>query len=159
MSVSVTDEVEQELAEILSHYPDDSKLAAVLPVLHVMQREVGHVSYGAMAYVADLLSVPPSSVAAVATFYPMFYTEPVGKYVIKVCSTLSCALCGSRQLFDHLRHKLGVGLNETTADQRFTLSKTECLAACGTAPVMMVNETMYENLTPEMADEIIDGLE
>ncbi len=149
---------------LIRRYP--IKEAAMLPVLHLAQREWGHITPEIMLYVAKLLDVSPMKVRDVVTFYPMFLEQPPGKYLIRVCSTLPCALQESRKIVEHLRQRLGVDVADehditrgTTPDGKFTLMKVECLAACNVAPVMMVNETLHTELTPEKVDEILDGLE
>ena len=111
-----------------------------------------------MAYVAGLLELPPAFVASVASFYTMYYKRPVGRHHVQVCTNLSCALRGSDVIVDCLRERLGIGLGETTADGRFTLSEVECLGSCGTAPMMQVDEDFWENLTPESTLAMVDKL-
>ena len=130
----------------------------MLPVLYLAQREWGYISHEAMRYVADLLEVPPARVAGVVSFYTMFRTAPAGKYVIEVCSSLPCSLMGSEHVVAYLERKLGIEVEGTTSDGRFTLTKVECLAACGTAPVMMVNGDLCEDLTEEKIDGILARL-
>ena len=156
--VDISKEAEEHLQKIISRYPD--KQAAMIPVLHVVQNEMGgYLTVDTQKYVADLLEIPPVRVAAVVSFYPMLKTKPVGKYHIRVCNTLSCALTGSRTLVQHLKEKLRVEISEVTGDKRFSIEKVECLASCGTAPVMLVNEDLYQNLTDENVDGILDKLE
>lgn len=154
-----TDGARERAAEILSRYPEEYKKSAVVPLLHLAQEEWGYVSPEAMACVARLIGCSPVKVAEIATFYPMFDKEPAGEHVLAVCHTLPCALTGCGRIFDHLSDRLGVGLGETTGDGRFTLRKSECLAACDRGPVLLVNRRLYTRLTPEKVDEIIDGIE
>ncbi|GIX05819.1 MAG: NADH-quinone oxidoreductase subunit E [Candidatus Poribacteria bacterium] len=159
MAFEFTPDRWERFQEILSHYPPERKQAAMLPTLHLAQEQNGYISPEVMEYVAQLLDVSPAQVLDVVTFYPMFFQEPVGKYIVRVCHTLPCALCGCRKIIEHLTEKLGIGMEETTPDGKFTLLGVECLAACNQGPVMMVNEELYGNLTPEKVDEILDGLE
>ena len=153
-----SDKAQQRATEILSRYPAEYKKAAVVPLLHLAQEEWGYISTEAMAYVASLIDCSPVKVAEIATFYLMFNKEPVGKNILAVCHTLPCALTGCSSIFDHLSKKLGIGLGETTKDGRFTLRKSECLAACDKGPVLLVNRELHTHMTPEKTDEIIDGL-
>ena len=129
-----------------------------MPALYVVQEEHGHLTEDGMAEVAKLLDMPLSDVGGVATFYSMYFQHPVGRYVLDVCKTLSCALLGAEHIVEYLSRKLGIKVGETTPDGLFTLRTVECLGACGAAPVMMVGDTYYENLTPEKIDFILDEL-
>ena len=135
-----------------------TKQSALISTLHIAQREFGYITPEAMDYVAKLVDLSPARVQGAVTFYTMFYTKPVGKYVLQVCSTLSCALRSSESLFDHISKKLGISKGETTKDGRFTLVKVECLGSCGTSPVMQVNEDYHENLTLEKVDQLLESL-
>ena len=153
----------QEVDELIQRYP--VKEAAMLPVLHIAQKQAGYITPGVMRHVAELLEVSVMKVKDVVTFYPMFFEEPVGEYVIRVCYTLPCALRDCKLVLDHLKEKLGTGVASetdlakgTTDDGKFTILKSECLASCDVAPVMMVNDDLYKNLTPEKVDQILDGL-
>ncbi|MBI4529912.1 MAG: NADH-quinone oxidoreductase subunit NuoE [Candidatus Latescibacteria bacterium] len=156
MSFEFSQEVKQEADAIIARYPLNE--GAMLPILHLVQRECGYISTEAMRYVAQLLEVSPAKVMGVVSFYPMFHTEPVGRHLIYVCSTLSCALVGAERVVDHLKERLGIGVGETTKDGKFTLLKAECLASCGTSPVMIMDDELYENLTPEKIDRILKNL-
>lgn len=129
-----------------------------MPALYVVQEEDGRLTDEGMGEVAKLLEMPYSDVVGVATFYSMYFERPVGRYVLDVCKTLSCALLGAESLVEHLSRKLGIKVGETTPDGLFTLRTVECLGACGKAPVMMVGDTYYEDLTPEKLDGIIESL-
>jgi NADH-quinone oxidoreductase subunit E len=147
---------ERELAEILSRYPN--KMAACIPVLHLCQNANDNwVSPEVIQFVSERLELSSAHVKGVVTFYTLFNQHPPGKHQIWVCRTLSCALRGSDEILSHCQKRLGVGIGETTADGRFTLRTAECLASCGTAPMMQVDKTYYENLTPEKVDEILAG--
>ena len=154
-----TDAARERAEKILSRYPDEYRKSAVVPLLHLAQEEWGYISPEAMACVAGLIGCSPVKVAEIATFYPMFNKEPVGEHILAVCHTLPCALTGCAGIFDHLSEKLGVGLGETTEDGRFTLRKSECLAACDRGPVLLVNRRLHTHLTADKVDEILEGLE
>jgi len=157
MSPEFSEQTKKKLQEIIARYPQ--KRAALLPVLHLAQREFGRISFEEEKAVASLLEIKPIEVREVVTFYSMFMREPVGKYHIQVCSNLSCAILGAENLIDYLKEKLGIGLGETTADQKFTLTTVECLGACEYAPCMMINFDYYGNLDQSKIDEILDKLE
>jgi NADH-quinone oxidoreductase subunit E len=139
--------------EDANRYPQ--KRSALLPALHVAQNEVGWVSRQAMEDVAEVLGLDVDQVEEVATFYTMYYTEPVGAYVLEICKTLPCSILGSDEMTGYIADKLGVKPGETTPDGLFTLLRVECLAACHRAPVMQVNHRYYQNLTPEKVDALI----
>ena len=143
--------------EILARYPQ--RQAALLPTLWLAQQEFGWLSEEALAYVADLMELPAARVAGVASFYTMFYKEPVGKYHLQVCRTLSCALRGAADITACIEKRLGIRAGETTSDKKFTLSEVECLASCGTAPMLQLNEDYVENLDEKSVLELIDRLE
>jgi len=159
MSFSVPARLEAEIDEIITHYP--VKRSASLMLLHALQEHFGWLSKEAIEWTARKLELRTINIYELVTFYPMFRQEPVGRYVIKVCRTLSCALGGSRELHRRFCEKLGLdedahGL-QTTPDGRFSLEFVECLASCGTAPVMMCNEDFYEGVSQAKADEILAG--
>ena len=132
--------------------------SALIPVLREVQNSYGWLSPESMEQVAEILDLPPSGVQNVATFYTMFFTEPAGKHVVWVCRTLSCALRGAEHIEHHLCEKLNLKTGETTEDGSITLMEAECLASCGTAPAMLVDDTLHENLTREKVDNIIENL-
>jgi NADH-quinone oxidoreductase subunit E len=142
--------------EIVARYPQ--KNAAMLPVLYLAQSEFGYISPEVMDYVAEIMDVPAARVYGVVTFYTMFNMKPVGRHHIQVCRTLPCALAGAERITAAIKSKLDIDVGETTADGRFTLSEVECLASCGTAPMMQVNDDYYENLTEKNVGEILDRL-
>lgn len=153
--------LEARIDELIGHYPSDKKRAASLMVLHALQEHFGWISKDALEWAARKLELQPIHLYELVTFYPMFRQQPTGKYVLKVCRTLSCALGGAGTLHAHLCHKLGLdphghGL-QTTKDGRFSVEYVECLASCGTAPVMMCNDEFYESVTPPKADQILEG--
>jgi len=146
----------EPIEELLAKYP--RKRCAILPALHAAQAERGHLSDEAIAEVAEQLELTTTEVAAVASFYHMLHLEPVGEYVIDVCTSMPCALLGGEELADHLKGKLGIDLGQTTPDGKFTLRETECLGACDGGPVVHINDREYRNLTPERLDAILAEL-
>ncbi len=156
---SVTPAIEAEVDELLTHYP--VKRAASLMVLHAIQEKFGWISQEAVEWTAKKLELQPINIYEILTFYPMLRAQPMGKYQIKVCRTLSCALGGAYELREHLCKKFGLDAHahgaQTTPDGRFTVEFVECLASCGTAPVMMCNDDFYEGVSHKKADEICAG--
>lgn len=150
-------EVVDKINEIAGQYPE--KNSALIPALHLVQDEFGWVPASAIKQVAEILDTTPNKVYAVATFYTMFNTKPVGKYHIQVCRNVSCSLMGAKNVTNHLSEKLKIKPGETTEDRKVTLTLVECLGACGTAPVMMVNDKYYEKLTSEKVDKILKSLQ
>jgi NADH-quinone oxidoreductase subunit E len=148
--------VAEECRRIIEKYP--RKRSAILPLLYVAQREFGHITPEAEEMVGEMLDLSPAEVSGVVSFYTMFNRQPVGKYLVQVCRTLSCALMGADDLASHLERKLGIHFGETTPDGRFTLRSVECLASCGTAPVVQINDDYHENLTSQQLDRLLDGL-
>ena len=148
--------VKDELERIAARYP--KREAALLPALRLLEREFGCVDEPGMVHVAKLIGVSPSKVYGVFTFYTHFRRPSDGTYSIQVCSTLTCALRGSEQIFDHLSDTLGIRKDETTPDRMFTLKKVECLANCDQGPCLQINEAHHENLTRQKVDEIFDKL-
>lgn len=136
----------------------ETKRSALIPVLREIQNEYSYLSAESMEEAANMLDISPSSVQNVATFYTMFFTEPAGKHVVWVCRTLSCALRGAEHVEHYMCDKLGVKTGETTPDGKITLMEAECLASCGTAPVMLVDNTLEENLTKARVDQVIEEL-
>jgi len=151
-------EFDRQLSEVLKRYPPDRKEAAMLPALRIGQALFGFVSPSVQALAAERLGTSPSRAEEVATFYVMLETHPVGRHLVEVCTNVSCCLSGGDRLFDALKKKLAVENGGTTADGRITLREVECLAACGTAPAMLVDEEMYEQLSPAKVDAILGGL-
>ena len=154
---------QESLAKIdreLTKYPEDRRRSAVMSALRIAQDELGWLSKDAIAFVADYLRIPAIAALEVATFYNMYDLEPVGKHKITVCTNISCMLRGSDEIVEHLEHRLGVGVGETTPDGKFTIKEGECMGCCGGAPLFHINnKRMCENLTPEKVDEILGGLE
>lgn len=149
-----------DIAELLSRYPEDRKKSALLPLLHIAQEENGWLPVEVMDEVADILHIHKIEVYEVASFYTMFHIKPVGKYVLEVCRTGPCCNVGAEELIMHMEEKLGIKSGETTADKMFTIKPVECLAACGTGPVLQIGPEYkyYENLTNEKFDALISEL-
>ena len=141
---------------ILSRYP--YKEAALVPVLHRLQREIGWLSPEAIEFAAEKLELPKPRVWGVASFYSMFRRSPPGRHLIEICTNISCSLLGAEHLRDHLSRRLGVRPGETTADGAFSLAEVECLGSCGTAPAMLVDGEYHENLTPRKIDDLLERL-
>ena len=155
-SFALTPEREKQLEAILARYPN--RMAATIPVLHLCQEQNGWISDEIMSWVANRLGVSSAHVKGVATFYTLFNKEPVGKHQVWVCRTLPCALRGSGSILEHCEKKLGVHAGGTTKDGKVTLRTAECLASCGTAPMMQVDKEYFEDLTPERVEEILARL-
>jgi NADH-quinone oxidoreductase subunit F len=158
-NLTVPAELEQQIDGIVTHYPPEHKRAAVLWLLHLLQAHFGQLGKEQVEWTAAKLGLQPINVWELITFYPMFSAKPRGKFHIKVCRTLSCELGGCGSILQGLQDKLGVKLDENTPDGLFTISTVECLAACGTGPVMMINDELFENLTPDKAEAIIDRIQ
>ena len=154
-----TPERRAALDEILTKYPPDRKRSAVLAALYLVQEQAGYITGNGMRHIAPILDLTPAEVEDVASYYVMFNREPVGKYVLQVCRTLSCALLGAERVTEALSEKLGIKLGETDASGMFTLLEFECLGACDRAPVVMVNnELWHEALAPEDAGKLVDDI-
>jgi NADH-quinone oxidoreductase subunit E len=165
LSVASVDEVrevhfdsrtEKKIASILEKYPDSS--AALLPVLWLCQEQWGWISPGIMRAIGERLDLSPSYVEGVASFYTMYQRRPPGRFLLQVCTTLSCQLCGTSDLVDHLKDTLDIDFGETTVDGQFTLIEVQCLGACGEAPVIQINDDYYTGLTPEKLDGLLSRL-
>ena len=156
MALEFSPETLKKFEETVNRYP--KKEAAMLPVLYLAQQEFGYLGEEAIAYVAKILDQPPARVHGVVSFYTMLNMKPIGRHHIQVCRTLPCALRGAEKITGFLKQKLGIELGQTTADRRFTLSEVECLASCGTAPMMQINDDYYESLTEAKVTEILESL-
>ncbi len=144
---------------MLTKYPPDQKRSAILGALYLVQEQQGYLTANGMRHVAGILDMTPAEVEDVATYYVMFYKEPVGKYVLQVCRTLSCALMGAERVTEALSEKLGLKVGETDASGLFTLGEFECLGACDRAPIVMVNnEHWHEKVRPEDAGKLVDEI-
>ena len=147
-------------ARELAKYPAEQKQSAVMACLTIVQEELGYVSAESEVAVADYLGMAPIAVHEVTTFYNMYNQKPQGKYKINVCTNLPCQLRDGSKALAHLEHKLGVTLGGTTADGLFTLQQSECLGACGDAPVLLLNDfTMCSFMSNDKLDQLIDGLQ
>lgn len=152
-------DVRHHIDQWLLRYPPERKRSGVFEALRVVQEENGgSLTTELMDAVADYLGIPKIAVYEVATFYSMYYLEPVGKNIIDVCTNISCMLSGSEKILNHLQKRLGIGVNETTADGKWTLKEVECLGACANAPMCQIGKKYYEDLTPEKIDTILDQL-
>ena len=155
LSKSVCEDIDQWIAK----YPPEWKQSTVMAALRIVQDENGGwLTNDLMDAVAEYLNMPAISVYEVATFYSMYELNPVGRHKICVCTNISCMLCGSDEIVNHLKGRLGIGFGETTPDGKFTLKEVECLGACGGAPMFQIGRDYYENLTPAKVDEILDKL-
>jgi NADH-quinone oxidoreductase E subunit len=147
------------LDDLLTKYPPDRKRSAVLAALYMVQEQQGYLTANGMRHVAGILEMTPAEVEDVATYYVMFFRAPVGKYVLQVCRTLSCALAGAERVTESLSEKLGLKVGETDASGMFTLLEFECLGACDRAPIVMVNnEHWHEHVRPEDAGRLVDDI-
>lgn len=156
MNFELSPERERQVEEILTRYPN--KQAACIPVLHVCQDQQGWISDDIVKWVAQRLGLSGAHVKGVATFYTLFNKYPVGQHQVWVCRTLPCALRGSDDILHHCEKRLGIHAGETTENGKITLRTAECLASCGTAPMMQVDRVYYENLTLADVDRILDGI-
>jgi NADH-quinone oxidoreductase subunit E len=155
--IKFSDDALALIQHIIKRYPEGRQKSAILPVLHLAQAEFdGWLSVAVMDYVASILKIQPIEVYEVASFYSMFNLKPVGKCVIEVCRTGPCWLMGAEDIVKYIEKKLNVKEGGTTADGMFTLKTVECLASCGTAPMMQIGEKYHENLSCEKVDEILD---
>lgn len=156
MSPEFSVQTKERIKETISRYP--KKEAALLPVLHLAQQELGFITTEAERWVAKMLGIKPIKVREAVTFYTMFYQEKKGKYHIQVCSNLTCSLLGAEKLIDYLEEQLKLELGQTTPDGKFTLSTVECLGACEEAPCMQINFDYHGNLNKKKIDSILAGL-
>lgn len=145
--------------EILKKYPEGKERSAVMPLLWLAQEQNDNwISTDAMNHIAEILHIPPMQVYEVANFYTMYNKEPIGKYLIQVCRTTPCWLCGSNDILQVFKEELCIEIGDTTEDGLFTLVEVECLGACTAAPVAQINDEYYENLTKENIIEILHDL-
>ena len=155
---SLPPELMSELDELITHYP--KKRSASLMFLHAVQQQFGYISRQAVEWIAARLELQPINIYELVTFYPMFQERKVGRHHLRVCRTLSCALDGAYELHEHFCERLGLDPiahgPQTTKDGKFTVEFVECLASCGTAPVMMCNDSFYEGVSHEKADELLE---
>ena len=153
-----TPENQAKFNENVARYPPEQRQSAILFALYLVQQQQGYITGEGMRQVARQLGCSAADVEDVVSFYTMFYTKPVGKYVLNVCRTLSCALLGAERVTEELAAKLGIRPGQTTADGMFTLIEVECLGACDRAPVVMVNDDWHERLSPEQCSAFIDDI-
>jgi NADH-quinone oxidoreductase subunit E len=153
----LSDSGKRKIATLRTMYPQ--RQSALLPALYLAQDEYGYLPNEAIDEVAQLLDVPPAEVESVASFYSMFYRRRVGANIIRLCTNMSCHLWGADTVATYVAKKLGIGDGQTTADGKITLELVECLGACDQAPVMLVNDHLYGNLTLERVDEILDEVQ
>jgi len=153
-----TPENRRRIEELATHYPPERRRSVLIPALHIVQEQRGYVSANAMREVATVIGCTPAEVEDVVSYYSMFYTKPVGKYVLQVCRTLSCALTGAERLTEAISRKLGIEVGETDPTGTFTLVEVECLGACDRGPVVLVNDHWHELATPDSVGELLDTL-
>jgi len=153
-----TPERRARLDTIVLRYPSDRKRSAVLPALYLVQDQQGYITASAMRHVAGILEITPADVEDVVSYYTMFYTKPVGRFVLSVCRTLSCALNGAERVTAEICSKLAIKPGDTDASGTFTLIEVECLGACDRAPVVMVNDAWQESLQPGDVTKMLDDL-
>lgn len=157
MHKEMTNELLQNINNLIARYPENGKKSALIPILHILQEENnGQLTIPLMDKAAGLLELKEIEVYEVATFYSLFNIEKTGKYIISVCCTAPCAARGGEDILSYLEKKLNIKAGETTSDGLFTLKLVECLGACGNAPVMQINFIYYENLNNIKIDKIIE---
>jgi NADH-quinone oxidoreductase E subunit len=152
----ISEQAKQHMRDLAARYP--VARSAVMPALYIAQQEEGYITQAALQAVAEAIGMTVDDVESVATFYTMYFRQQPGKKVIKVCTSISCYLSNCDALVSHLEQRLGIKRGETTVEGNYTLLTAECLASCGTAPVLQVNDEFVENVTLEMADALIDEL-
>ncbi|HVB25667.1 MAG TPA: NADH-quinone oxidoreductase subunit NuoE [Ktedonobacteraceae bacterium] len=150
----ISEQAKQRMRELAARYP--VARSAIMPSLYIAQQEEGYITQAGLEAVAEAIGLTVDDVESVATFYTMYYQQPPGKKVIKICTSISCYLRNCDALVSHCEQRLGIKRGETSPDGNYTLMTTECLASCGTAPVLQVNNEFVENVTPEMLDALID---
>jgi NADH-quinone oxidoreductase E subunit len=156
MEIKFSSEELQEVETLKSRYPDSK--SALMGVLWLAQKKFGWISKEVIEYVAELLNLPPSHVDGVVSFYTMYFKKPMGKYHIQVCTNVSCLLRGGEEIYKHVIEKLGIQNGELTPDGLFSLEEVECMGACGGAPMIVINETYYENMDVQKVDELLSKL-
>jgi NADH-quinone oxidoreductase E subunit len=153
----ISEQAKQRMRDLAARYP--VARSAVMPALHMVQQEEGYITDEGLHAVAEALNMTTDDVESVATFYTMYYQQPKGKKVIKVCNSISCYLRNCDTLIEHLQERLGIKPGETTPDGKYTLMTVECLASCTTAPALQVNDEFVENVTIESADALLAELD
>lgn len=152
----LSSKLQEEIKELMASYPKPQ--SAILMALHLIQEELGWVPEPAQAQVAEIFGMPPQDVTTLVSFYYMYHRKPVGRYVLKVCKSISCYLCGSERVIQQLEDKLQIKMGETTPDGEFSIVGSECLAACTGAPCLQVNDRFYENCSTERIDDLLTRL-
>jgi NADH-quinone oxidoreductase subunit E len=155
--MNIPETLQRKVEEIFFHFPDEHREAALVPLMFEAQRELGCISPETERWLAETVGVSLVKVREVLSFYSMFSTEPIGKHVIMLCHNISCCLAGAEDLQKYIEKKLGIKGGETTPDRMFTLKYSECLGGCAWAPMMLVGEHQYYQLTKEKVDRILDG--
>ncbi len=146
----------QQIEQIKRHYPEPK--AALMPVLWMAQNKLGWISHETMQAVAALLGLPLAHVLGVVTFYSMYFTKPMGKHHVQVCTNVSCMLRGGDKIYDRVSKELGIGHRQRTEDGKFSLEEVECMGACGGAPMIAINEDFHENVTAEAVLDMLKKL-
>jgi NADH-quinone oxidoreductase E subunit len=146
----------QEIETLKARYPNFR--SALMPALWIAQEENGYLSKDTLREVADVMGLTPADVESVASFYSMYNKQPVGKYMVEVCTNIACSLLGGQELARHIEQRLGVPIGENTPDGLFTVKRVECMASCGGAPAIQVNGLYHENMTPERFDTLVEEL-
>ncbi|HZW98885.1 MAG TPA: NADH-quinone oxidoreductase subunit NuoE [Trueperaceae bacterium] len=149
---------EERLDEILNRYPPEGRRSALMPLLWEVQNAERHVSEARMHEIADILGINVTEVKGVMSFYSTYYEYPIGRFHLQVCSTISCALAGSDQMYDYLVEELGIVNGERDAEGRFSIQKVECLGSCGTAPVLSINDTYYERVSRSRCAHLVEAM-
>ena len=156
LTKSATQKIEKELKK----FPKDQRQSAIIAALRIIQNEKGFLTDELIGLAADYLDMPKIAAMEVATFYNMFELKPAGKYKISICTNISCALRDADEIVCYLKKKLNINFNEITKDNKFSLRESECMGACSGAPLMTINnQKMYECLTPQKVDQILEDLE
>ena len=150
---------DRELEQVLKRYPPENKASAMIAALRLAQELLGHLSPEAMALCAERLGTDFTRAREVASFYSMLHEEPHGRHLVDVCTNVSCCLRGAEALLVHLEKKLGIRAGQTTSDKKITLREVECLASCGTAPALRIDEEYLESVTPQKVDELLARLD
>ena len=159
MTGTLSESVKKKIDKAVKKYPEGQQRAAIKAALYAIQEEKSWISPEDMKLIASYLSMSPTQVFEVATFYTLFELEPVGKHIFQVCTNVSCMLRGSDTIAEHLKNKLGIDFGQTTPDGKFTLKEVECLAACSRAPVLQLGSSYCEDLTCEKVDQLLESLE
>jgi NADH-quinone oxidoreductase subunit E len=157
MSFDLSPEANKKLEEIIARYPQ--RQSAAMPAIYLVQEECGYIPDEALSWIASKVGLTPVHIKELVTFYTMYRREPLGKYHIQVCRTLSCAACGAKSLLDYVKARTGCNPRERSSDGVFSYEAVECLGSCGTAPMCQINDRFFENLTPERLGEIMDDIE